>query len=68
MNKVENKTEKTKDEILIEQRIKSGEEIEVTEAIEILSMIKANISLEEISKKTGKPISKIEEIKTIFNV
>lgn len=67
MNAVENKDKKTNDEILIEQRIKSGEEVEVTEAIEILSMIKANISLEEISKKTGKPISKIEEIKTIFN-
>ena len=68
MNRVENKDKKTQDEILIEQRIKSGEEIEVTEALEILSMIKANISLEEISKKTGKPIAKIEEIKTIFNV
>lgn len=68
MNRVENKDKKTQDEILIEQRIKSGEEIEVTEALEILSMIKANISLEEISKKTGKPIAKIKEIKTIFNV
>ena len=60
--------EKTPDEILIEERIKSGEEIEVTEAIEILSMIKNNISLEEISSKTGKSISKLEELKSIFKL
>lgn len=60
--------EKTPDEILIEERIKSGEEIEVTEALEILSMIKNNISLEEISSKTNKPISKLEELKSIFKL
>ena len=60
--------EKTPDEILIEERIKSGEEIEVNEAIEILSMIKNNISLEEISSKTGKSISKLEELKSIFKL
>lgn len=60
--------EKTQDEILIEQRIKSGEEIEVTEALEILSMIKNNISLEEISSKTGKQISKLEELRSIFKL
>lgn len=60
--------EKTQDEILIEKRIKSGEEIEVTEALEILSMIKNNISLEEISSKTNKPISKLEELKSIFKL
>ena len=60
--------EKTQDEILIEERIKSGEEIEVTEALEILSMIKNNIPLEEISSKTNKPISKLEELKSIFKL
>lgn len=60
--------EKTQDEILIEERIKSGEEIEITEALEILSMIKNNISLEEISSKTNKPISKLEELKSIFKL
>ena len=60
--------EKTQDEILIEKRIKSGEEIEVTEALEILSMIKNNIPLEEISSKTNKPISKLEELKSIFKL
>ena len=60
--------DKTSDEILIEEKIKSGEEVEITEAIEILSMIKDNISVEEISKKTGKSISNIENIKNIFNL
>ena len=60
--------DKTPDEILIEEKIKSGEEIEITEAIEILNMIKDNISIEEISKKTGKSISNIENIKNIFNL
>lgn len=62
------KYEKTPDEILIEERIKSGEEIELTEGIEILSMIKDNIPLEEISAKTNKPISKIQELKAIFKL
>ena len=60
--------EKTQDEILIEERIKSGEEIEVTEALEILRMLKSNVSVEEISKKTNKKISKIEELKKIFDL
>lgn len=51
----------------MEERIKSGEEIEVTKAVEILFMIKDNIPFEEISKQTGKSISDIEQIKTIFN-
>ena len=58
---------KTTEEMIIEERIKSGEEIEVTEAVEILFMIKDNIPFEEISNKTGKSISDIEKIKTIFN-
>ena len=62
------KLEKLPEEILIEEKIKSGEEIEVTEAIEILSMLKTNTSLEEISKKTNKSISKIEELKKIFEL
>ena len=61
------KIEKTHEEILIEEKIKSGEEIEVTEAIKILFIIKDNIPFEEISKKTGKSISDIENIKNIFN-
>ena len=68
MDRVENKMEKTQDELIIEQRIKSGEEIEINEALEILTMIKNNHSLDDISKKTGKPLSKIEEIKAIFNL
>ena len=60
--------EKTQDEILIEEKIKSGKEIEITEALEILKMIKANIPFEEISNKTGKSISDIESLKKIFNV
>lgn len=66
MEKVKN-LEKTPDEIIIEERIKSGEEIEITEAVKILSMIRDNISFEEISNKTGKSISKIQEIQSIFN-
>lgn len=62
------KLDKTPDEILIEEKIKSGEEIEVTEAIKILYMIKDNIPFEEISNKTGKSISDIEYIKNIFKV
>lgn len=60
--------EKTQDELLIEEKIKSGKEIEITEALEILKMIKANIPFEEISNKTGKSISDIESLKKIFNV
>ena len=62
---MENK--KVFEEVGMEERIKSGEEIEVTKAVEILFMIKDNIPFEEISKKTGKSISDIEQIKTIFN-
>lgn len=68
MNAVKNDEKKLPEEILVEQRIKSGEEVEVTKAIEILSMLKSNISLEEISNKTNIAISKIEEIKKIFNI
>lgn len=60
--------ERLPEEILMEERIKSGEEIEVTEAIEILNMLKSNTSVEEISKKTNKKISKIEELKKIFDL
>ena len=56
------------EEIEIEERIKSGKEVEITKAIEILSLLKENISLEEISKQTGISISKIEEIKSIFEL
>lgn len=68
MDRVENKITKTQDELIIEQRIKSGEEIEITEALEILTMIKNNYSLDDISKRTGKPLSKVEEIKSIFKL
>ena len=57
-----------KEEREIETKIKSGEEVEITKAIEILSLLKENISLEEISNKTGISISKIEEIKSIFRL
>lgn len=67
METVNSSLEKTPEEILIEEKIKSGEEIEVTEAIEILFMIKNNIPFEEISKKTGKSISDIDKIKNLFN-
>lgn len=56
------------EEIEIKERIKSGKEVEITKAIEILSLLKENISLEEISNKTGISISKIEEIKSIFEL
>ena len=65
---VTKKYEKLPEEILMEERIKAGEEIEVTEALEILRMLKSNVSVEEISKKTNKKISKIEELKKIFNL
>ena len=57
-----------KEEQEIELKINSGEEVEITKAIEILSLLKENISLEEINTKTGISISKIEEIKTIFRL
>ena len=62
------KYEKLPEEILMEERIKAGEEIEVTEALEILKMLKAKVSTEEISKETNKKLSKIEELKKIFNL
>jgi len=65
MEKIKNK--ELGEEIGMEERIKSGEEIEVTEAVKILLMIKENIPFEEISKKTGRTISDIENIKKIFN-
>lgn len=61
------KNNKLKEEFEIEQAIKNGTDMEITEAIEILSMLKNNISIEEISHKTGKSISDIQNIKTIFN-
>lgn len=67
MKKAE-KSIKLGDEIGMEERIKSGQEIEVTEAIDILRMIKKNIPFEEISLKTGKPISDVMKIKKIFNI
>ena len=57
-----------KEEQEIELKINSGEEVEITKAIEILSLLKENISLEEINAKTGISISKIEEIKSIFRL
>ena len=57
-----------KEEQEIELKINSGEEVEITKAIEILSLLKENISLEEINTKTGISISKIEEIKRIFRL
>ena len=57
-----------KEEKEITRKINSGEEVEITKAIEILSLLKENISLEEISNKTGISISKIEEIKSIFRL
>ena len=63
-----NLNDKTPEEILIEQRIKSGEEIEITIALEILSLLKKNIPLNEISTKTNRPISDIEKIKNIFEI
>lgn len=65
---VTKKYEKLPEEILMEERIKAGEEIEVTEALEIIRMLKDKVSVEEISKKTNKKISKIEELKKIFEL
>ena len=56
------------EEIEIEERIKSGKEVEITKAIEILELLKTNVSIDEISKQTGISISKIEEIKSIFEL
>ena len=55
-----------KEEQEIELKINSGEEVEITKAIEILSLLKENISLEEINTKTGISISKIEEIRVKY--
>ena len=57
-----------KEEQEIELKINSGEEVEITKAIEILSLLNENNSLEEINTKTGISISKIEEIKSIFRL
>ena len=56
------------DEVGMEERIKSGEELEITEAVEILFMIKDKVPFDEISKKTGKPISDINKVKDIFEL
>ena len=56
------------EEIEIKERIKSGKEVEITKAIEILELLKTNVSIDEISKQTGISISKIEEIKSIFRL
>ena len=56
------------EEIEIKERIKSGKEVEITKAIEILELLKTNVSIDEISKQTGISISKIEEIKSIFEL
>ena len=72
MNLIKDQVNKTKKEIGaevgMEERIKSGEEIEVTEAIDIMFMIKDKIPFEEISRKTGKPISDVLKIQKIFNI
>lgn len=57
-----------KEEIEIEQRIKSGEEVEITKAIEIRDMLKSGLPIDEISSKTGIKHDKIEEIKNIFEL
>lgn len=65
-NDKKNLNEMTKDEIKIRERIESGEEIEITKAIEIMFMIKDNISYEQISKKTGRPISDVVKVQNIL--
>ena len=65
---VEKSTKKIGAEVGMEERIKSGEELEVTEAVEILLMLKKNIPHDEICKKTGKPISDIIKVKNIFEL
>ena len=57
---------KLKEEIEIEDNIKEGKDIEITEAINILTMIKNNIPMEEISKETGKSISDIKHLISLF--
>jgi len=49
-------------EVGMEERIRSGEEIEITEAIRIMELIKDNIPFEEISKITGRPLSDVEKV------
>lgn len=58
-NKI-NKKEENQEEINIEKGI------EINQALEIMSMIKKNKSLEEISKDTGRTIKEIERVKEIL--
>lgn len=58
---------KLKEELEIERSIKAGEDVEITKAIEIISMIKKNIPFEEISTQTGISISNIQNINNIIN-
>lgn len=58
---------KLKEELEIERDIKAGEDVEITTAIKIISMIKKNISYEEISNQTGISISNIQKINNILN-
>ncbi|MBQ8681796.1 MAG: hypothetical protein IJ509_02675 [Bacilli bacterium] len=57
----------TPEEIEIREKIKSGEDIEITVAVRIIELIKQNLSFEEISKITGRPISDVEKIQNILN-
>ena len=58
-NKI-NKKEENQEEINIDKGI------EINQALEIMSMIKKNKSLEEISKDTGRTIKEIERVKEIL--
>lgn len=58
---------KLKEELEIERDIKAGEDVEITTAIKIISMIKKNIPYEEISNQTGISISNIQKINNILN-
>ena len=58
-NKI-NKKEENQEEINIEKGI------EINQALEIMSMIKKNKYLEEISKDTGRTIKEIERVKEIL--
>ena len=58
---------KLKEELEIERDIKAGEDVEITTAIKIISMIKKNIPYEEISNQTGISISNIQNINNIIN-
>lgn len=57
---------KLKEELEIERDIKAGEDVEITTAIKIISMIKKNIPYEEISNQTGISISNIQKINNII--